>query len=280
MFTNGLSTIETDELHVYEEGINTNSALLLLNWGDPLATERLMETVNALYDIITVNPQGNRLFSSNWFSGKKIYRDNNWEWQKPYSFPILHPAIMLGEFNAGPRSRQLITETADGYMAYAYTADDGQWVLPNEIHWRTGATRGGEMMRGSGSGDVPTVFWTAWHWTGDEKYLQVLDYRRARGGISALSRLNDNFIDVLDKRETWGKTLTESAGPQRDFENFVAWETTGDKTYLEQLYADAIRQKSQSMYFNTEGHWWSDRVEARHDLLQRARLGGVALPGQ
>ena len=277
MFTNGLSTIETDELHVYEEGINTNSALLLLNWGDPLATERLMETVHALYDIITVNPQGNRLFSSNWFSGKKIYRDDNWEWQKPYSFPILHPAIMLGEFNAGPRSRQLITETADGYMAYAYTADDGQWVLPNEIHWRTGATRGGEMMRGSGSGDVPTVFWTAWHWTGDEKYLQVLDYRRARGGISALSRLNDNFIDALDKRETWGKALTESAGPQRDFENFVAWETTGDKTYLEQLYADAIRQKSQSMYFNTEGHWWSDRVEARHDLLQRARLGGVAL---
>lgn len=277
MFTNGLSTIETDELHVYEEGINTNSALLLLNWGDPLATERLMETVNALYDIITVNPQGNRLFSSNWFSGKKIYRDNNWEWQKPYSFPILHPAIMLGEFNAGPRSRQLITETADGYMAYAYTADDGQWVLPNEIHWRTGETRGGEMMRGSGSGDVPTVFWTAWHWTGDEKYLQVLDYRRARGGISALSRLNDNFIDALGKRETWGKALTESAGPQRDFENFVAWETTGDKTYLEQLYADAIRQKSQSMYFNTEGHWWSDRVEARHDLLQRARLGGVAL---
>ena len=277
MFTNGLSTIETDELHVYEEGINTNSALLLLNWGDPLATERLMETIHALYDIITVNPQGNRLFSSNWFSGKKIYRDDNWEWQKPYSFPILHPAIMLGEFNAGPRSRQLITETADGYMAYAYTADDGQWVLPNEIHWRTGATRGGEMMRGSGSGDVPTVFWTAWHWTGDEKYLQVLDYRRARGGISALSRLNDNFIDALDKRETWGKALTESAGPQRDFENFVAWETTGDKTYLEQLYADAIRQKSQSMYFNTEGHWWSDRVEARHDLLQRARLGGVAL---
>lgn len=277
MFTNGLSTIETDELHAYEEGINTNSGLLLMNWGDPLATERLMETVDALHRIITVNPHGNVLFSSNWFSGKKIYRDGNWEWQKPYSFPILHPAIMLGEFNADRRSRQLVSGVADGYMAYAYTDDDGQWVLPNEINWRTGEVRGGEMMRGAGSGDVPGVFWTAWHWTGDEKYLKPLDYRIARGGISALSRLNDNFIDALSKRDSWGKSLTDDAAPGRDFENFVAWENTGDKKYLEQLYVDGIRQKSQSMYFNTEGHWWTDRVEARHDFLQRARLGGVAL---
>ena len=277
MFTDGLPSIETDELHVYEEGINTNSALFLLNWGQPWAAERLMETVAALHRIIKPNPQGHWLFSSNWFSGKKIYREHNWEWQKPYSFPIMHPAIMLGEFNADPRSRQLVTRLADGYLAYSYTAADGQWALPNEINWRTGATRGGEMHRGAGAGDIPTLFWSAWHWTGDERYLKVLDYRAARAGISSLSRINDNFIDLLGKRDTWGKALAADAGPNREFENFVAWENSGDKTYLEQLYADNIRLKSLSMYFNTEGHWWSDRVEARHDLLQRARLGGVAL---
>lgn len=277
MFTNGLSTIETDELHAYEEGINTNSALLLLNWGDPLATERLMETVDALHQVITVNPQGNLLFSSNWFGGKKIYRDGNWEWQKPYSFPILHPAIMLGEFNADPRSRNLVTGLADGYLAHAYTAADGQWVLPNEINWRTGETRGGEMNNGSGSGDLPNIFWTAWHWTGDNNYLKPLDYRVARSGPAALSRLTDNFLDALGKRDTWGKTLAENAAPGNEFESFVAWENTGDKKYLEAHYAHAIQQKSQSLYFNTKGHWWSDRVEARHDLLQRARLGGIAL---
>ena len=125
MFTNGLGTIETDELHAYEEGINTNSALLLLNWGQPWAVERLMETVNALHTIIKPNPQGHWLFSSNWFSGKKIYGEGNWVWQNPYSFPIMHPAIMLGEFNADRRSRNLVTKLADGYMAYGYTAEDG-----------------------------------------------------------------------------------------------------------------------------------------------------------
>src|SRR5690554_8232165 len=66
MFTNGLSTIETDELHAYEEGINTNSGLALLRWGEPLNTERMMETVNALGSVIKPNPQGHVLFSSNW----------------------------------------------------------------------------------------------------------------------------------------------------------------------------------------------------------------------
>ena len=40
---------------------------------------------------------------------------------------------------------------------------------------------------------------------------------------------------------------------------------------------EAIRAASQRMYTQTEGHWWSDRVEIPSELLQRSRLGGVAL---
>jgi hypothetical protein len=31
------------------------------------------------------------------------------------------------------------------------------------------------------------------------------------------------------------------------------------------------------MYMYTEGHWWTDRVDMPNDLLQRQRLGGIAL---
>ncbi|REM96606.1 LamG domain-containing protein, partial [Mycobacterium tuberculosis] len=110
MFSHGLSTIETDELHAYEEGINTNSAMLYLNWGDPLTVERLMETVKAFDErIILPNPQGHLLFSSNWFGGNKVYREPNWQWQKPYSFPVLHPAFLIGQYNADPTGRKLVT---------------------------------------------------------------------------------------------------------------------------------------------------------------------------
>lgn len=279
MFSNGLSTIETDELHAYEEGINANSAMLYLNWGDPLTVERLMETVKAFDErIILRNPQGNLLFSSNWFGGNKVYREPNWQWQKPYSFPALHPAFLIGEYNADPTGRKLVTGLADGYLAHAYTDDKGRFTLPNEINWATGKTRGGELNQGSGSGDVMHTFWAAWRWSGDAKYLQALDYRVLRGGPGVLSNLGENYVDVLGRQQDWGKQLLADADKGGSgFAAISAWQQTGDKKYLEALHADGVQAKAQREYMNTEGHWWSDRVEAPSEFLQRLRLGGIGL---
>ena len=279
MFSGGLSTIETDELHAYEEGINANSAMLYLNWGDPLTVERLMLTVKDYHDrIILPNPQGHLLWSSNWFGGNKVYRDPNWQWQKPYSFPALHPAFLVGDWNADPTGRGLVTGLADGYLAHAYTADDGQWVLPNEINWATGKTRGGELVKGSGGGDTMHLFWTAWRWTGKPDYLKALDYRALRGGPGSLANVGENFIGVLGREGDWGKALVEAADKgDTGFASVVAWQQSGDKKYLEAAHAEAIELKAQREYLVTEGHWWSDRVESASEILQRLRLGGVAL---
>lgn len=279
MFSNGLSTIETDELHSYEEGINTNSAMLYLNWGDPLTIERLMETVKAFDErIILPNPQGHLLFSSNWFGGNKVYREPNWQWQKPYSFPVLHPAFLIGQYNADPTGRKLVTGLADGYLAHAYTDDKGRWALPNEINWATGKTRGGELNNGSGSGDIMHTFWAAWRWTGDDKYLKALDYRVERGGPGALSNLGENYVEALGRSAEWNpRFISDAEGGSTGFASLMAWQATGDKKYLEALHADGIQAKAQREYMNTEGHWWSDRVEAPSEFLQRARLGGIAL---
>ncbi|MQP75159.1 LamG domain-containing protein [Stenotrophomonas sp. MYb238] len=279
MFANGLSTIETDELHAYEEGINANSAMLYLNWGDPLTVERLMQTVRAFDErIVLRNPQGHLLFSSNWYGGNKVYREPNWQWQKPYSFPALHPAFLMGEYNADPTGRRLVTGLADSYLAHAYTDDKGRWALPNEINWATGKTRGGELNQGSGGGDVMHTFWAAWRWSGDDKYLEALDYRVLRGGPGALSNLGENIIDALGRQQDWGRQLVAAADKgDAGFAAVTAWQLTGDKTYLETLHAEGIQAKAQREYMNTEGHWWSDRVEAPSEFLQRLRLGGIAL---
>jgi len=279
MFSNGLSTIETDELHAYEEGINTNSAMLYLNWGDPLTLERLMETVKAFDErIILPNPQGHLLFSSNWFGGNRIYREPNWQWQKPYSFPVLHPAFLLGQYNADPTGRRLVTGLADSYLAHAGTDAKGRFTLPNEIHWATGATRGGELNDGSGGGDTLHTFWAAWRWTGDTKYLQALDYRVARGGPGALANLGENIVEVLGRQQDWYPQLTaEADAGKTGFASLMAWQASGDLKYIDALHAEGLQAKVLRAYMNTEGHWWSDRVEAPSEFLQRARLGGIAL---
>ncbi|WDS38154.1 LamG-like jellyroll fold domain-containing protein [Pseudoxanthomonas sp.] len=279
MFTNGLSTIETDELHSYEEGINLNSELLYLNWGDPRTVERIMQTTHALTDIITVNPHGDMLFSSNWFGGRKVYREPNWQWQKPYSFPIVHPLMQLGAYNADPTARGLITGLADGYLAHAYTNAKGQWALPNEIHWATGATRGGELFDGSGGSELMHTFWAAWRFSGDDKYLRPLDYRVDRAGPGGLSLLGENFLDALGKRDSWGQRIAADADKDdaSPFARFTAWEDSGDTAQLATLFRTEAREKQQNFYLNTDGQWWSDRVESPTESLQRARLGGVAL---
>jgi len=279
MITNGLNTITTDELHAYEEGINANSATLYLNWGNPQVIERMMETIKALDErIILRNPHGHLLFSSNWYGGNKVYRESNWQWQKPYSFQIVHPAFLLGQYNGDTTSRNMITGLADAYLAHAYTHADGQWVLPNEIHWQSGKTRGGELLDGSGGGELVHLFWAAWRWTGNPEYLRALDYRVMRGGAASLGNLGENFVEILDRKEDWGQQLIAAAKRGNiGIPSLFAWKLTGDKTWLDALHLDGIRNKAQRETMNTEDHWWSDRVEAPSQFLQRARLGGIAL---
>ena len=68
-----------------------------------------------------------------------------------------------------------------------------------------------------------------------------------------------------------------SSKSEDPFARYTAWTATGDTAPLEALHADAIADKSQHMDMYTEGHWWSDRVDQPNEILQRERLGGIAL---
>lgn len=271
MRTNGLGTITTDELHAYEEGLNSDAERLYLNWGEPKAIERLFDTVRALQGIIVVNPAGHMHFASNWYGGRKIYREGPWEWQKPYSFTVTHAPILIGLYNGNPQARSLVTGLIDGWMAHGKKGADGHWSYPNEINWRTDAERVGD--RGGLTTPLQSA-WAAYRWTGDAKYLRPLE-ARVDESPATLAEINDNVVDLLGRRQDWGGALADKAsGP---FGQYSAWQMSGDKAWLEKLHAEAIRSKSQNMYMLTEGHWWSDRVDQPNEILQRERLGGIAL---
>ena len=273
MITNGLGTIITDELHAYEEGLNSNAERLYLNWGEPLALERLMSNAAALQRLLLKNPAGHVHFASNWYGGTTIYREGPWEWQKPYSFTVLHAPILVGLYNANSIARGEVTGVIDGWLAHGRQDRQGEWSFPNEINWRTDAERAGD----SGGATTPLQSaLAAWHFSGDEKYLRPIAARLRRAGIGSLAEINENLNAVLDRGD-WRDALLRDARGGSDFGRWAAWDQSGDRSWLESLHADAIESKSQHMYMMTEGHWWSDRVEAPNELLQRERLGGIAL---
>ena len=276
MVTDGLPTIRTDELHVYEEGQNADAQALYINWGDPTAVERLMDTARNYSRIIEPNAAGHTHFVSSYFSATDVVREGIWEWSKPHSYLILHAALLLGEYNGDPTMRSLVTAMADHYLAHGTQDAEGNWSFPAEINWRTDEARGSLE-----AGDIAPyqMFWAAWRWTGDDKYLAPLETRVRERGPGQLSMLNANALDALGRREDWGQALVEQANERgaSGFPLYAAWEMTGDRSYLERLYGDEVQRATQRMFMMTEGHWWSDRVEVYSEFLQRARLGGMAL---
>jgi hypothetical protein len=293
MFTNGLSALMLDELHSYEDGINANSEAMYLNYGDPKIVERLMTTEAAYQRIITVNPAGHLHFNTNWYSGTDSYREGPWEWGKYYSYLVLHPGILMGNFNGDPTGKKYVIGLADGILAHGQQDKDGGWTFPDEINWRTDATKG-KLPAGS---TPMQLFWAAYRWTGDQKYLAPIyaSVEQANksdsfsvGGarivaekdnIKPINNLGEDLVTVLSKQDSWGAAAVRRAakGTGGNLERFVAWEMTGDKKYLEELYGDELQRQAETMYTRTEGHWWSDRVDMDSQYLQRSRLGGVGL---
>jgi len=273
MRVNGLGYITTDELHAYEEGLNTDAERLYLNWGEPKSIERLMATVKALTGIVTINPAGHMHFSSNWYGGRAVYREGPWEWQKPYSFTVMHAPILIGLYNGNPTARGLVTGVVDGLLAHGKQGSDGLWTFPNEINWRSDAERVGD---GGGATTPLQSAWAAFRFTGDAKYLRPVEGRVAAAGAGVTAEINENGAALAAADPALARLMM--AKPAKgDFGQYSSWNATGDVKPLEALHRAAIQDKLRHMYMYTEGHWWSDRVEQPNEILQRERLGGIAL---
>jgi len=273
-FTDGLPTIVTDELHVYEEGINVLPQTMLLDYGDPKVIERLMVTAKAYERITGINDLGQRQVKSTFYGGPKIYSEGVWAKSlTSYSHLVFHPGFSLVEFNGHPAAKKLMLEICDGILEHRKQDSNGNYYLPAEILFPSGEDRGRTL------GMMAHMMWGAYRWTGDGKYLLPIRDEVGRGAYGVVGALCANVIDLLGERDTWGRAIASRTSPRdgNAFSRHLAWQVTGDKQYLEELYADQIQRAAQSMYMNTEGHWWIDRVYAESRELQRARLGGVAL---
>lgn len=252
MFTDGLSTIQTDELHSYEEGIQALAQAMMLDYGSPKQIERAMETARRMAWLTGVNRAGHRHIRSCYFNGKMMAEDGVWGWSKPSSYLILHPALLLTQFNGSPELRKLLLELADGLLAHRGRAT---------IEFQTDADEDS-----GGLERAWPLLWAAYRWTGDRKYFEPL----LKAGAPMLKVITGNVLDIAGLRDSWGKQM-EAAIPH------FAWQMTGDRKHLERLYASQIEAAAIREYINTEGSLWIDRVAVEHADLQRARLGGVAL---
>jgi hypothetical protein len=272
LFTNGLSTIQADELHSYEEGIQVLGQVMLLDFGDPIQLERAMNTAAALERITGINKAGHRHIRSSYFSGTTIAEEGVWGWQKTNSLLALHPAISLVDYNGSPHVKQWLLEIADGLIAHYLPDASGRRSLRTNIEFATDREQAPGVDRMFTSDRAWPLLWAAYRWTGDRTYVQpMLDI-----GPRSLSGLNANVIDHLGLRQEWGGQL-QATGGRGDNGRHLAWQLSGDVKQLEAMYEDQVRAIALREYINTDGSLWIDRVNVPMTEIQRERLGGVAL---
>jgi len=94
-----------------------------------------------------------------------------------------------------------------------------------------------------------------------------------------LESIGSDALDQIGVPKEWqdGIVSAAAAAGGNDASKHLAWQVTGNKQYLESLYASQIEASRLREYINTEGSLWIDRVNVPYSELQRARLGGIAL---
>ena len=132
----------------------------------------------------------------------------------------------------------------------------------SEINWRTEETRGSLP---TNTPAMQLLLGEAYRLSGDEKYAKPLEAAADKTGPRALTEFNENMMDALGEARRPERRRGEEGHGLRRVELrplHGSWQASGDKRFLEDLYADEIRTaRNQHMYMHTEGHWWIDRGE-------------------
>jgi len=275
MFTNGLATIQTDELHSYEDGLNVLGESMLLDFGSPRQIERAMVTAKRLEWLTGINDAGHRHVRSNYFNGAKMATGGVWGWSKENSYMDFQPALSLVLFNGTPETRKMLLELADGILAHYKAGPDGRKSLHLEVNFKSDEDRPTGMR-------AWFILWAAYRWTGDSKYVQPF----VDSPMESFGFVNADMLDMLNLRKQETDSIIAAAGrvsgptgiaQPNETAWQLAWQATGDTSYLDKVFASQIETAHEREFINTKGSVWIDRVYFNNGELQRSRLGGVAL---
>ncbi len=281
LIKNGLNSQRMDPLHAYEQGINTVPAALLLDYGDPILVERLMETALHYQRLTGLNSASHRHFRSSLFSASELIEEGRAAMEDVYSQLMWHPGLCLAWYNGNPLVLGWTSEYADALLAH--WNQDRYPMLARGIQFNSDEV----VSRGLPNAEVVNLMWGVYRLTGNEKYLWLTNILLKSGNADRAEVACGRWLDftnsgtyrepVLDevrKRSIWDHNL--EADETGLLARQIAFELTGDKKQVEDYQAALIRHLAQNMTLYTEAEPSTEAVWLPQRATQRARFGGIA----
>ena len=241
MFTNGLCSIQADELHSSEEGQVSLAACLAVHPGSPEWLEHAFEIGRQLEWLTGVNKAGNRLVKSCFYSGSVIAYDQPWGSQQSCCY--ISPAIAwyVAQYNGNPYLLRILREMADGLIAH-YHPDE------KYIH---------SYIRFEDDYEVPEIS----HRRSGERSLLA---------PAAVLLKEQKYWDLMPETDKGGMTERETGYPLHPVK--AGTEDVIDKDIVAKRYEKLNVLAAVKEYYNTDGHPWIDRVYSEPCALYCDRL--------
>ncbi len=285
----GFGSVLSEPEDVYYQGMALLPAALLMQHGNPLWVERLMEAARHLERISGTNQAGHRHFRSYLLSASDLVEEGQFAREDVHSALLWQPALALAWYNRHPQATRWIREAADALLVHWQ-----QDRFPNKLTLGVRFFSDEAARRGWPDPEQLNLLWGAFRLTGDNKYLWLVNELVNAENLALAESTGGRWLDFLDvepyqenflesrkkilewvrERNIWDHNL------QNDESGLLArqhaFELTGDKKYIEDYQAALLKHLAQNRMMYTEAEPFTSQVRMPHMTLQRSRLGGVA----
>lgn len=269
--TDGINTGPHDPLHAYEEGVNVQPGLALVDDGNPTQMARMMESARTVEERLTaLDVHGRRRFISNHYGAKEVRDQSPNNIESLQNSLMAHPAIMLAYSTRNPRATKFVLDYADGWLGYFNDAvAAGEKRIPSATKLDGSIVRWDRRVRGFGVSGLFVAanelepdpvraaadqYWTMGHGgaafrTGDAMAaLQMVNYDDFKPQLVAWAKQADLTKPYIDR---FGHVARQ---------HYMGYEVTGDESYAYRSLEASLRNIRHLKDGYTIGEPQNDRI--------------------
>ncbi|MEA3400414.1 MAG: LamG-like jellyroll fold domain-containing protein [Armatimonadota bacterium] len=286
--TDGINNQVTDPLHAYEWGANVNTMMAVMDYGNPVYIERMMQMCQHLDELTGVNPRGHRHYRSNRYGLHDIVTEGRYGWDTTSNALNMQAAALLAWYSGNPSAKRYLTQWLDAWLEDLVDPEDGKGRACT-VRFETGEKRAERLT----SYGFETLMAGAFHLTGEQRYADGLPliwecdrrhYERPIRSMNVAQQIlrhtdredfRENLREAIAEVELWESPIRYT--DDRPELKYLQWLMTGDTAAVTEALKAMLSDLTWEMPMYTTAEQSPDRLWLPQPLLNHMRLGDVAM---